>query len=68
MKHTMRSITTILIAILLLSLSACTSKPEYGSEPAIFLPGSARQTWAVAPAVNLSGVAHADPILQADLL
>src|SRR5438128_2460452 len=68
MKHTMRSITTILTATLLLSLSGCTSKPEYGSEPAIFLPGSTRQTWAVAPAVNLSGVAHADPILQADLL
>ena len=64
----MRSITTILTATILLSLSACTSKPEYGSEPSMFLPGSARQTWAVAPAVNLSGVAQADPILQADLL
>jgi len=64
----MRSITTILTTTLLLTLSACTSKPEYGNEPGIFLPGSARQTWAVAPAVNLSGVTQVDPILQADLL
>ena len=64
----MRSINTILTATILLSLSACTSKPEYGSEPSMFLPGGARQTWAVAPAVNLSGVKEADPILQADLL
>src|SRR5437762_10382314 len=68
MNQPMRSITPILTATILLSLSACTSKPEYGSEPSMFLPGSARQTWAVAPAVNLSGVAQADPILQADLL
>src|SRR5881392_1293845 len=69
MKDMMRSITPILIATILLTLSACSSRPpDYGSEPAIFLPGAARQTWAVAPAVNLSGVAQADPILQADLL
>jgi len=69
MNQTMRSINTILTAIILLSLSACTNKaPDYGSEPSIFLPGSARQTWAVAPAVNLSGVTQADAILQADLL
>jgi len=65
----MRSITTtILTTTILLSLSACQQKPEYGSEPQMFLPGTARQTWAVAPAVNLSGVKEADPILQADLL
>src|SRR6267142_3030042 len=69
MNQTMRSITSILTAIILLSLSACTNKaPDYGSEPSIFLPGSARQTWAGAPAINLSGVTQADAILQADLL
>jgi len=68
MNQTMRSITPILTATLLLSLSACQQKAEYGSEPQMFLPGTARQTWAVAPAVNLSGVKEADPILQADLL
>lgn len=64
----MRSITPILTATILLTLSACSQKPEYGTEPAIFLPGTARQTWAVAPAVNLSGVTQVDPIIQADLL
>jgi hypothetical protein len=69
MNQTMRSITTILTATILLTLSACSNKPpEYGTEPAIFLPGTARQTWAVAPAVNLSGVTQVDPIIQADLL
>src|SRR5438477_814095 len=68
-EQTMRSITPILTATILLTLSACSSKPpEYGTEPAIFLSGAARQTWAVAPAVNLSGVTQVDPILQADLL
>jgi hypothetical protein len=65
----MRSISYNLTAILLLGLFGCTSKtPDYGSEPAMFLPGSTRQTWAIAPAVNLSGVTQVDPILQADLL
>ena len=64
----MRSITPILAATILLTLSACSQKPEYGTEPQIFLPGTARQTWAVAPAVNLSGVTQVDPIIQADLL
>ena len=64
----MRSITSIFTATILLTLSACSQKPEYGTEPQIFLPGTARQTWAVAPAVNLSGVTQVDPIIQADLL
>jgi hypothetical protein len=69
MNQMMRSITPILTATILLTLSACSNKaPDYGTEPSTFLPGTARQTWAVAPAVNLSGIAQADPILQADLL
>jgi hypothetical protein len=64
----MRSITYTLTAFLLLTLPACTPKPDYGSEPQLFLPGPARQTWAVAPAVNLSGVTQVDPIIQADLI
>src|SRR3954453_12986100 len=68
MNQMMRSITPILTATILLTLSACSQKPEYGSEPSLFLPGSARQTWAIAPAVNLSGVTQVDPIIQADLL
>jgi hypothetical protein len=65
----MRSIAyNLLLVALLLSLPACTKAPEYGSEPKLFIPGTARQTWAIAPAVNLSGVTQVDPILQADLL
>jgi hypothetical protein len=64
----MRSIYNLLLAALLLSLSACIKAPEYGSEAKLFIPGTARQTWAIAPAVNLSGVTEVDPILQADLL
>ena len=68
MNQMMRSITSILTATILLTLSACSQKPEYGYEPSLFLPGTARQTWAVAPAVNLSGITQVDPIIQADLL
>ena len=49
MNQTMRSITYLLAATILLTLSACTSKPpDYGTEPTIFLPGTA-----ISP-VNLS--------------
>jgi len=48
-RLTMRSITHNLTALLLLSLFGCTSKTaEYGTEPATFLPGNSRQTWAIA--------------------
>src|SRR3954468_14550492 len=68
MRPTMRSIKYNLVAIWLLSLFGCSKTPQYGTEPSLFLPGSARQTWAIAPAVNLSGVTQVDPIIQADLL
>jgi hypothetical protein len=42
-------------------------KPIYGVERPTALPGSVRQTWAVAPAIDLSGQ-RVDPILQADIL
>src|ERR1700679_126616 len=46
-----------------------TEKPKpYGVETQTFLPVRKRQVWAIAPAVNLSGELHADPILQADLV
>src|ERR1043165_1964861 len=32
------------------------------------LPGYTRQSWAVAPVINLSGQSGVDPILQADIL
>jgi hypothetical protein len=59
----------LMLVFLLLGLLGCSdSKPEYGQEAPLWLPGHARQTWAVAPVVNLSGQSHVDPILQADLL
>lgn len=59
----------MLLPALILSAGCQSSKPpEYGTEAPLQLPGSTRQTWAVAPAVNLSGQRQVDPILQADLL
>ena len=60
----MRSIwaTVILAAV----LAGCSSTPHYGTERQVALPGTKRQIWAVAPAVNLSGQ-RVDPLLQADL-
>lgn len=60
----MRSI----IATVLLAACAvgCESGPKpYGTEQQVYLSGTKRQVWAVAPAVNLSGQ-EVDPLLQAD--
>jgi hypothetical protein len=47
----------------------CQSKePGYGTERQLFLPGDRVQVWAVAPAVNLSGISDVDPLLQADIV
>ena len=60
----MRSIlATTLLATL---IAGCSSEPKYGQERQTALPGTKRQVWAVAPAVNLSGQ-RIDPLLQADL-
>lgn len=40
----------------------------YGSETPLRMPGIRREVWAVAPAINLSGVKDVDPLLQADLV
>jgi hypothetical protein len=42
-------------------------KPKYGQENIVFFPGPS-QTWAIAPALNLSGVSGVDPLLQSDLV
>lgn len=65
MSKTMRSITT---GLLLAAATAAGCAPEakpYGTEKQTFLTGEARQVWAVAPAVNLSGQT-VDPLIQAD--
>lgn len=67
-----RAAATSLIIPLSLALSlvaGCSaSKPEYGRESILFAPRYGPRTIAVAPAVNLSGVAAPDPLLQADIV
>src|SRR5689334_17156586 len=48
----------------------CSEKlPQYGAERQLFWPGTGRQVWAIAPAIDLSGHPHdVDPLLQADLV
>jgi len=49
--------------------TGCAQKPKpYGEETQLFLPGTQRQVWAVAPSINISGETSIDPLLQADLL
>ena len=69
-RTAMRSITWILMALALMAVFGCQGdgKPDYGVEQPLMLPGSTRQTWAVAPVVNTSGQKYVDPILQADVL
>src|SRR5688500_20062719 len=62
--NTMRSILST--AILAALAAGCSSRPHYGQERQVALPGTKRQVWAIAPAVNLSGQ-RVDPLLQADL-
>jgi hypothetical protein len=61
-----------LIVLLFVSLivAGCHEKPPppYGSEHQLSWWGPRQQVWAIAPAVNLSGEEHVDPLLQADLL
>jgi hypothetical protein len=66
----MRSIRTLLAILTVLLACGCggTGSPQYGVEQALYLPGNLRQTWAVAPVLNLSGQREVDPILQADLV
>jgi len=61
----MRSI--LATALLATFIAGCKSEPKYGTERQLALPGTKRQVWAVAPAVNLSGQ-RVDPLLQADLV
>jgi hypothetical protein len=48
--------------------TGCAQKPPtYGVEVRQSLPGERAQVWAIAPAINLSGQAEVDPLLQADI-
>ncbi|HZL35857.1 MAG TPA: hypothetical protein VFC78_11145 [Tepidisphaeraceae bacterium] len=70
MKRKVRSaVLCLLLFGALLEAAGCEAKPPpYGTEHQLFLPGNARQVWAVAPAINLSGHSEVDPLIQADLL
>jgi hypothetical protein len=55
----------LLLAVLLVG---CSKTEPYGTEQKLTFPGVRAQTWAVAPAVNLSGRRAVDALLQADLV
>ena len=54
--------------ILCILLAGCARPDRYGVEETLVLPALQQQTWAVAPALNLSGRRAVDPLLQADLV
>jgi hypothetical protein len=58
------------IGLVIGSAGCAQHEVSYGTEAesALALSVKRRQTWAVAPAVNLSGIAAVDPLLQADLV
>lgn len=57
-----------ILLLMIAVFTGCTSTPEYGKEARLEVEGDRRQIWAVAPALNLSGVREVDGLLQADLL
>jgi hypothetical protein len=65
--HSMRSINWLISAAILLLASGCWPA-KYGEETQFTLHSKTRPVWAIAPAINLSGVPQVDPLLQADLL
>jgi hypothetical protein len=69
-EHSMRPRTrTSILTALLLMAAGCATKPvPYGKEALIFAPAYAPRSFAVAPALNLSGQRGPDPLLQADLV
>jgi hypothetical protein len=57
------------IFVLSALITGCVEKEvPYGTEATVSLPNKARQTWAVAPTVNLSGESAVDPLLHSDLV
>jgi len=65
----MRKIGIAVLGMTWLALAVgCSSQKPYGEEEQLFLPGTHRQVWAVAPAINLSGQSQIDPLLQSDLV
>jgi hypothetical protein len=69
MKSEWRFIPALVIgALACLAGAGCQEKPVvYGFEAKLALDKTRGEVWAVAPALNLSGQAEVDPILQADI-
>ena len=63
-----RSICTRIVLISLATVAGCSQNKNYGVESELYLQSKQRQVWAVAPAINLSGQDHVDPVLQADIV
>lgn len=64
-----RSLCGLLLAVAATVGGGCQAKPvEYGRESILFSPRYAPRSFAVAPAINLSGQRQPEPLLQADLL
>jgi hypothetical protein len=66
----MKKIRNWLPVLWVLVASGCSmfAPKPYGEEDQLFLPGTHRQVWAIAPALNLSGEDSVDPLLQSDLV
>jgi hypothetical protein len=68
MTRRIRTFIGLAFVIAALLLAGCQKKePQYGTEIQIGMPGLERQTWAVAPTVDLSGE-NVDPLLQSDIV
>jgi hypothetical protein len=59
---------SLFILCVLTFAAGCSHPQPYGVEHQLALPGKRTQVWAVAPAVNLSGMREVDALLQSDLL
>lgn len=64
----MKRLTTTSLLLLVWIAGCAGSDVPYGTEAIVSLPKGQKQTWAVAPAINLSGEPGIDPLLQSDLV
>jgi hypothetical protein len=67
MKKIRIGVAVVLFCVAVGCSMLAATKP-YGEEDQLFLPGTHRQVWAIAPALNLSGEDSMDPLLQSDLV
>lgn len=69
MKQKSKQFAAMLLLGVMITLSGCQEKVQpYGVEAREALASSKAEVWAIAPAINLSGQAEVDPLLQADIV